>query len=84
MEHKLRFFGSDSLARIEGLAFAAILLFSFPGLTGSLEAGIKGASGGFLALPPVAYIIALNMAIGMKVGSGVALMCLMMMGGTEQ
>jgi multicomponent Na+:H+ antiporter subunit B len=84
MEQKLRVFSSGSLARIEGIAFAAILIFSFAGLNGSLEATIEGASGGLLALPPVAYIIALNMAIGLKVGSGVALMCIIMMGGTDR
>ncbi|MBN2873613.1 MAG: hypothetical protein JXM71_00835 [Spirochaetales bacterium] len=71
MEPSLRFFGTNALARVEALAFSSILLLSFPGISGAL------------ALPPVWSIVALNMAIGLKVGAGVALMSVMMLGGSD-
>lgn len=80
IDPSLSVFGSGSLSRMEGISFAAILLLSFPGLGEAVDAALSFASSGTLVMPRVAYIIALNMAIGLKVGSGVALMCVLMLG----
>jgi multicomponent Na+:H+ antiporter subunit B len=84
IDPSLAAFGHASLARMEAWAFAAILLLSFPGNGRAMEA-IRGFAGSLgLAIPAVSYIIALNVIIGLKVGSGVALMCILMMGGETE
>lgn len=80
MEPALRFFDPSSLARVEVLAFTAILLLSFPGITSPIGSAAAWALPDAPSIPPIFYIIALNMAIGLKVGSGVALLCLLMLG----
>lgn len=78
IDPRRRYFSHDSLALAEAFAFAAIMALVVSGATaGSL----------FLANPlegsdavQVAFIIAFNAAIGLKVGSGFALVCLAMMG----
>jgi len=84
IDPSLAAFGHASLARMEAWAFAAILLLSFPG-TGRAIDGIRGFAGSYgLEIPAVSYIIALNVIIGLKVGSGVALMCILMLGGETE
>lgn len=68
-------FGPRSLSRMEAIAFAAILALSFPG---------SWAGGAGEGVATVAPIIALNIGIGLKVGSGVALTCVMMLGGDRE
>ncbi|QQO10996.1 MnhB domain-containing protein [Breznakiella homolactica] len=71
--------GSASMAWVEVAAFLLILVLCSAGLAAGgsfLENPIVSGSG----IPPVAYIIAFNLAIGLKVGSGIALVCLLMMG----
>ncbi len=66
------------LARIEASAFALLLV---TGLAGMLAG--KGFFGNFLAAGgpagPVGFIIALNVLIGVKVGAGVAYLCLILL-----
>lgn len=76
-------FGHRPLARLEALAFLAILGLSFPGAGAALESARVLASGLGVDVPTVSHIVAFNVAIGLKVGSGVALMCVMMLGGDE-
>ena len=84
IDPSLSAFGHASLARMEAWAFAAILILSFPGNGRAMEA-IRDFAGSLgLAIPAVSYIIALNVIIGLKVGSGVALMCILMMGGEAE
>lgn len=67
------------LERAEAAAFAAILLLCLAGAFGGT--GILGnpfAGGG--AFPPVAFIVAFNMAIGAKVAAGISAVCLAMIG----
>ncbi|MDR0389664.1 MAG: hypothetical protein LBH73_06295 [Spirochaetaceae bacterium] len=71
------FFGSRILSRVEMLGFLGILLLCLSGLPSGyaiLENPIQG-----LALSPAVYIIAFNMIIGLKVGSGIAVCCLLLM-----
>lgn len=81
-------FGPRTLSVIEAIAFATVLALSFPGsgaaLAGLIEA--TGASAGVAAkgVAAVGPIIALNIGIGLKVGSGVALLCVMMLGGDQE
>jgi len=80
-------FGPRSLARIEAVAFAAILALSFPGSAAALSGLTALVGGGPIegsAAMTVAPIIALNIGIGLKVGAGVALMCVMMLGGESE
>ncbi|MDR1429979.1 MAG: hypothetical protein LBI85_06780 [Spirochaetaceae bacterium] len=70
-------FGSVMLDRVEMVSFLGILLLCLSGpLAGYaiLENPIQGSS-----LDPAVYIIAFNMVIGLKVGSGIAVSCLLMM-----
>lgn len=84
IDPSLAAFGHASLARMEAWAFAAILLLSFPG-TGRATEVIRVFAGSYgLEIPAVSYIIALNVIIGLKVGSGVALMCILMLGGETE
>jgi len=81
-------FGPRALSRIEAIAFASILALSFPG-SGDALAGLIGAIGEAAGgsgerAATVAPIIALNIGIGLKVGSGVALTCVMMLGGERE
>ncbi|MDL2228832.1 hypothetical protein LJC14_01120 [Treponema sp. OttesenSCG-928-L16] len=74
--------GPLTLNWLEVIAFAMILALCFAGLfTGVslLENPIAPAS----SVPAVAYIVAFNAAIGLKVGSGIALICLMVMDNTN-
>lgn len=84
IDPSLTAFGHASLARMEAWAFAAILILSFPGTGRAMEAirGFAGSHG--LDIPAVSYIIALNVIIGLKVGSGVALTCILMLGGEPE
>lgn len=82
IDARRRAFRSDTLAKVEALAFMAILALSVAGpISGSIIMGNPIPSGS--ELPQVAYIVAFNAAIGLKVGSGVALICLLMMGGSH-
>lgn len=80
----LSIFGHHSLLRMEAYAFTAIVLLSFPGSARMLEALRVMAGTMGLPIPAVSYIIALNISIGLKVGSGVALLCVLMLGGDDQ
>lgn len=72
-------FSTSSLAKTEALAYAVILILCFSGLyNGSFFMGNPVQNSSLLS--PVSYIIAFNAAIGLKVGSGIALVCLLMMG----
>jgi multicomponent Na+:H+ antiporter subunit B len=71
--------GVFSLGWVETIAFFFIMVLCFSGpLAGMrfLEDPLSAVS----IVPRGAYIIALNIAIGLKVGSGIALVCLLMMG----
>ncbi len=80
----LSVFGHHSLLRMEAYAFTAIVLLAFPGSARALEALRVMAGTIGLPIPAVSYIIALNISIGLKVGSGVALLCVLMLGGEDQ
>ncbi|MDR1177364.1 MAG: hypothetical protein LBK64_00915 [Spirochaetaceae bacterium] len=69
--------GSAMLGRVEAVSFLGILLLCLSGpLAGYaiLENPIQGSS-----LDPAVYIIAFNMVIGLKVGSGIAVTCLLLL-----
>jgi multicomponent Na+:H+ antiporter subunit B len=71
--------GLFSLGWVETIAFFFIMVLCFSGpLAGGrfLEDPLAAVS----IVPQGAYIIAFNIAIGLKVGSGMALVCLLMMG----
>jgi multicomponent Na+:H+ antiporter subunit B len=71
--------GLFSLGWVETIAFFFIMALCFSGpLAGGsfLEDPLAAVS----IVPRGAYIIAFNIAIGLKVGSGIALVCLLMMG----
>ena len=68
----------DVLGRIEALAFFLLLLVSISGIF---------TGGGFLDNPlkqytsmPAAFIVLLNIIIGLKVGAGIGVMCIIMLG----
>lgn len=65
---KRRAFSPTMLARTEGVAFIGILILAFP--------AVRGAGAG---IGSVTSIILLNVAIGLKVGSGIALFCLLLL-----
>ena len=71
------------LARIEAVTFALLL---GTGVTGMLAG--KGFFGNFLAAGgagnPVGFILALNVLIGVKVGAGVAYLCLVLLKDAER
>ena len=78
IDPRRRFFSHGSLALAEAIAFTAIMaLIASGAVAGSLFLA-NPLEGGLL--PPVAFIIAFNASIGLKVGSGFALVCLAMMG----
>ncbi|MBU0928226.1 MAG: hypothetical protein KKA67_10785 [Spirochaetes bacterium] len=81
---RLTVFGPRALSRMEASAFAAIVLLSFPVSISAFEGLRAGASAVGVSVPAVSYIVALNVSIGLKVGSGVALMCVMMLGGESE
>ncbi len=70
------------LARIEAVSFALLLA---TGVMGMLAG--KGFFGNFLSADgagsPVGFIIALNVLIGVKVGAGVAYLCLVLLKDAE-
>jgi multicomponent Na+:H+ antiporter subunit B len=71
--------GLFSLGWVEAVSFFFIVVLCFAGfLAGGTFLEDPRSAG--LALPQGAYIVALNIAIGLKVGSGIALLCLLMMG----
>ncbi|GAB1456627.1 MAG: MnhB domain-containing protein [Spirochaetia bacterium] len=80
----LSVFGHHSLLRMEAYAFTTIVLLTFPGSARALEAIRTIADSIGLHIPAVSYIIALNITIGLKVGSGVALLCVLMLGGETE
>ncbi len=84
IDPSLAVFGHASLARMEAWAFAAILLLSFPGANRAIEAFRSFAWHQGLEIPAVSYIVALNVIIGLKVGAGVALTCILMLGGEAE
>lgn len=68
----------DVLGRIEALSFLMLLLVSMSGIflgSGFLDNPLKGYSS-----LPAAYIILLNIIIGLKVGAGIGVMCIIMLG----
>ncbi|HSV56423.1 MAG TPA: MnhB domain-containing protein [Magnetospirillaceae bacterium] len=72
------------LAQIEAVAFALLLV---TGLAGMMVG--KGFFGNFLAagneiIKPVGFIIALNILIGIKVGAGIAYLCLILLRDAER
>ena len=82
IDQRRRALRGDTLAKVEAFAFMVILALSFAGMAaGSHIMGNPVSSPSFL--PPVSYIIAFNAAIGLKVGSGVALISLLMMGARD-
>ncbi len=72
-----RAFDPDTLTVVETIAFASVLLLAFSGVGSGGFTANPIATGG--ALPPVGFIIAMNVAIGLKVGSGVALLCVLLL-----
>jgi multicomponent Na+:H+ antiporter subunit B len=71
--------GLFSLGWVETVSFFFIMVLCFAGpFTGAqfLEDPVPAGS----IIPRGAYMIAFNIAIGLKVGSGIALLCLLMMG----
>ena len=66
------------LARLTTAEAASYALLLFLGLLGPLTGGhfLENVLGPGAALPRVGFIFALNIAIGIKVGAGVSLMCL--------
>jgi multicomponent Na+:H+ antiporter subunit B len=71
--------GIFSLGWVETIAFFFIIFLCFSGPLagrGFLEDPLSAVS----VVPRGTYIIAFNIAIGLKVGSGIALVCLLMMG----
>jgi multicomponent Na+:H+ antiporter subunit B len=71
--------GFFTLGWMETIAFFFIMVLCFSGPL----AGVRFLEDPLSAVPFVplgAYIIAFNIAIGLKVGSGIALVCLLMMG----
>ncbi|GHV38874.1 hypothetical protein AGMMS49546_09990 [Spirochaetia bacterium] len=70
--------GKAGLGWIEMICFLLILLLCLAGpLRGKLILENPVSAGG--SLNPVSYIIAFNMIIGLKVGSGIAMTCLLML-----
>ena len=70
-----------NLARIEALGFLFLVIASLVGsFTGAGYFGNPLARAG---ISPVVYIIALNAVIGLKVGAGISLMCVAMLGEAE-
>jgi multicomponent Na+:H+ antiporter subunit B len=67
-----------NLARIEAIGFLILVLASLAGL--ATGAGYFGNPLEQAGVSPVAYIIALNAVIGLKVGAGISLMCVAMLG----
>ncbi len=78
IDPRRRAFDPSTLAAAEAVAFAALLALSFAGNFGG--GGFTGnplPAGGLL--PPVSFIVAMNIAIGLKVGSGIALLCVLLL-----
>lgn len=66
----------DTLAKLEASGFTALMLGGFLGLasgTGFFAPPFEGSS-------PLGFIIALNTVIGLKVGAGIGLLCVAMLG----
>ena len=78
---RLAFLGNTSLLWIEVAAFIFVLALCFSGLW----AGRDMLANPFVNsnLPRVLYIVAFNIGIGLKVSSGIALVCLLMMGSSH-
>lgn len=78
IDPRRRAFGPETFSAVEVFAFAAILLLAFAGTFGG--GGFTGnplPAAGWL--PPVSFIVAMNIAIGLKVGSGIALLCVLLL-----
>jgi multicomponent Na+:H+ antiporter subunit B len=72
------FLGNAALGWVEMISFLLILLLC---LAGPLRRGLilENPVPGEWGLNPAAYIIAFNIVIGLKVGSGIAMTCLLML-----
>jgi multicomponent Na+:H+ antiporter subunit B len=70
-----------TLKRLEALAFLGLIAASLSGLVGSF--GFFGNPFEAFGWAPVVYIVILNAIIGIKVGSGIALMCSTMLIGID-
>jgi multicomponent Na+:H+ antiporter subunit B len=70
--------GSHILGRVELVSFLVILLLCLAGPLGGY-AILENPVGNSTVLSPAAYIIAFNMVIGLKVASGIAMTCLLLM-----
>ncbi len=78
IDPRRKFFAVSTLTAAEAVCFALLLGLVFVGAFGEgFTANPLPADG---VVPPVAYIIAMNAAIGFKVASGVALLCVFMLG----
>ncbi|GAB1483731.1 hypothetical protein MASR2M78_25470 [Treponema sp.] len=70
----------STLLKMEALAFIFILLLSISGLLGGVLF-LGNPLDNFSFISPVLFIIAFNAAIGLKVSSGIAMLCLLMLEG---
>lgn len=78
IDPRRRAFDTATLGAVEAAAFLLLLLLAVAGILGG--GGFTAnpvASGG--TLPPVVFVIGMNIAIGLKVGSGIALLCLLLL-----
>lgn len=69
---------SSFLSRVEGLAFLGFLLLALAGLLA--RGGLLSNLAVLLRLPPAASLVVLNVLIGLKVGCGLGLLCLVLLG----
>lgn len=69
------------LSRIEAVGFLFLLMASISGIF--VKSGFLGNPLLKTSLPPVSFIILLNIIIGLKVGAGIGFMCVAMLGRKE-
>jgi multicomponent Na+:H+ antiporter subunit B len=73
-----RAFDPATLGAVEAVAFAVLIALAVAGAFGG--GGITGNPiGSDGSLPRVTYIVGMNIAIGLKVGSGIALLCILLL-----
>jgi len=73
-----RAFDPATLGAVEAVAFAVLIALAVAGAFGG--GGITGNPiGSDGNLPRVTYIVGMNIAIGLKVGSGIALLCILLL-----
>lgn len=82
LDPRRRIFSRSSLSLLETIGFLLILSLAVLGafFADGFTANPLNAQG---PIPEVAFIIAMNLAIGIKVASGVALVCVFMMGNSD-